>query len=107
VCLLTCLLFHAIPLLRQVELNVLDLHYRLRPPIATSPYLGTIDIDAATIGRMITDGSISGGMIPKIEYALEALTQKIKKVHIINGTGRHSLLLELFTDKGVGTEVTE
>jgi acetylglutamate kinase len=46
-------------------------------------------------------------MIPKIEYALAALQEGVKKVPIINGTKRHALLLELFTDSGIGTEVTE
>ncbi|OQX00798.1 MAG: acetylglutamate kinase [Desulfobacteraceae bacterium IS3] len=56
--------------------------------------------------RMIEQKSISGGMIPKIEYALDALRGGVGKVHIINGKKRHALLLELFTDKGIGTEVT-
>jgi acetylglutamate kinase len=64
-------------------------------------------IDAQTIGRMIKDGSISGGMIPKIEYALEAIRSGVEKVPIINGKRRHAILLELFTDRGIGTEVTE
>lgn len=63
-------------------------------------------IDADTIRRMITEKSISGGMIPKIECAVEALKSGVEKVPIINGTKRHALLLELFTDSGVGTEVT-
>ncbi len=63
-------------------------------------------IEAETIRRMVADGTITGGMIPKIEYAMAAINQGIEKVHIINGTRRHSLLLELFTDKGIGTEVT-
>ncbi|RJP90572.1 MAG: acetylglutamate kinase [Desulfobacteraceae bacterium] len=63
-------------------------------------------IDAETIEKMMEDRIISGGMIPKIEYALDALHNNVKKVQIINGTKRHSLLLELFTDKGIGTEVT-
>jgi len=63
-------------------------------------------IDADRIGRMITDGSVSGGMIPKLEHALTALEQGVGKTHIINGKKRHALLLELFTDKGIGTEVT-
>ena len=63
-------------------------------------------IDADTIRRMITEESISGGMIPKIECALDALKSGVEKVPIINGTKRHALLLELFTDSGVGTEVT-
>jgi acetylglutamate kinase len=63
-------------------------------------------IDADTIRRMIAEKSISGGMIPKIECAVEALKSGVEKVPIINGTKRHALLLELFTDSGVGTEVT-
>ena len=63
-------------------------------------------IDADTIHRMITEKSISGGMIPKIECAVEALKCGVEKVPIINGTKRHALLLELFTDSGIGTEVT-
>ncbi len=63
-------------------------------------------IDAQTAKAMIENGSISGGMIPKIEYALEALKGGVKKVPIINGKRRHAILLELFTDQGIGTEVT-
>lgn len=62
-------------------------------------------INAADIQKMVDDQIIVGGMIPKIEYALDALTSGVGKVQIINGTKRHSLLLELFTDKGIGTEV--
>jgi acetylglutamate kinase len=58
-------------------------------------------IDAATIGRMIADGSISGGMIPKIENALYAIKNGVEKVPIINGKRRHAILLELFTDRGI------
>jgi len=62
-------------------------------------------IDATAINEMITGGSISGGMVPKIEYALDAIENGGEKVQIINGTKRHSVLLELFTDSGIGTEV--
>lgn len=62
-------------------------------------------LDSKLAGRMIQEKTISGGMIPKVEYAIEAIQKGVQKVHIINGTRRHSLLLELFTDKGVGTEV--
>ena len=64
-------------------------------------------IDAATISRLIAEGSISGGMIPKIENALFALKNGVEKVPIINGKRRHAILLELFTDRGIGTEVIE
>ena len=63
-------------------------------------------IDAATIQRMIVEKRITGGMIPKIECALEALKSGVEKVPIINGKRRHAILLELFTDEGIGTEVT-
>jgi acetylglutamate kinase len=62
-------------------------------------------VDRVQAGQMIEDKSISGGMIPKIECALEALEQGIEKVQMINGKRRHALLLELFTDKGIGTEI--
>ncbi len=63
-------------------------------------------IDAEKIKKMVEAKTVSGGMIPKIECALEALNNGVEKVHIINGRKRHALLLELFTDRGVGTEVT-
>ncbi len=62
-------------------------------------------IDSATVGKMVDDKIISGGMIPKIECSVKALKNGVEKVHIINGEKRHALLLELFTDKGIGTEV--
>jgi len=63
-------------------------------------------IGASRIQQMIADGQITGGMIPKIECALEALGAGVQKVPIINGKRRHAILLELFTDQGIGTEVT-
>lgn len=63
-------------------------------------------VDAETVSEMILAGTVSGGMIPKLEYALDALKNGVEKVQIINGTRRHALLLELFTDTGIGTQVT-
>jgi len=63
-------------------------------------------INARQIKKMIDAQGISGGMIPKIEYGLKAIENGVEKVQIINGTQRHSILLELFTDSGIGTEVT-
>ena len=63
-------------------------------------------IKAEQIKKMVDDKTISGGMIPKIEYALEALNIGVDKVHIINGSKKHAVIMELFTDKGIGTEVT-
>jgi acetylglutamate kinase len=64
-------------------------------------------IDAATIEKLIAEQQITGGMIPKIECALEAVKAGVDKVPIINGRRRHAILLELFTDQGIGTEVTQ
>jgi len=54
---------------------------------------------------MIADGSIAAGMIPKIEGCLETLEEGVRKIHIIDGRLRHSLLLEIYTTSGVGTEI--
>lgn len=63
-------------------------------------------ISAENINQMVEEQTVSGGMIPKIECSLEALKNGVEKVHIINGSRRHALILELFTDRGIGTEVT-
>jgi acetylglutamate kinase len=57
------------------------------------------------INEMISDGRIQGGMIPKVECALGALKSGVRKSHIINGKTSHAVLLELFTDSGIGTQV--
>nr|WP_321400248.1 acetylglutamate kinase [uncultured Desulfobacter sp.] len=55
--------------------------------------------------EMIQDNRISGGMIPKVECGLSALNAGVKKAHIINGKIAHAVLLELFTDSGIGTQL--
>jgi acetylglutamate kinase len=55
---------------------------------------------------LMRDGVIDGGMIPKVECALEALAGGVRKVHIIDGRVKHAMLLEIFTDRGIGTEFT-
>ena len=54
---------------------------------------------------MMEDGAISGGMIPKIKCCLEALEEGVTKAHILDGRVPHAVLLEIFTDSGVGTEI--
>jgi len=65
--------------------------------------ISTLDIERAT--QLIRDGVISAGMIPKVECCIEALRGGARKTHIIDGRVRHSVLLEIFTREGVGTEV--
>ena len=57
--------------------------------------------------ELIEDGTISGGMLPKINSALDALANGVGKVHFIDGRMPHSLLLEIFTRSGIGTEVVK
>ena len=62
-------------------------------------------VTAAEARELIADGTISGGMIPKITSAMEALAAGVQKVHFIDGRRPHSLLLEIFTQSGIGTEL--
>ncbi len=55
---------------------------------------------------MIEDGSIAGGMLPKVKSCLKALDMGVKRTHILNGTIPHPIILEIFTDSGIGTMVT-
>ena len=55
---------------------------------------------------MIDDGTVSGGMIPKVETCIEALAQGVAGVVIVNGQTPHAVLLELLTDRGAGTLIT-
>ncbi len=55
--------------------------------------------------RMMSSGAIAGGMIPKVTAALDALAGGVKKTHIVDGRVPHCLLLEIFTRKGLGTEI--
>lgn len=57
------------------------------------------------IEQLVEEGVISGGMIPKLRGAATAVTSGVEKVHIIDGSVSHSILLELFTDSGIGTMV--
>ncbi len=71
-----------------------------RDSLISSLHLGEVD-------ELIDRGVITGGMLPKIKGMAGAVKSGIKKVHIINSSMPHSLLLELFTSEGVGTEITE
>nr|WP_245939592.1 acetylglutamate kinase [Thermovibrio guaymasensis] len=57
------------------------------------------------LSKLISNGTISGGMIPKVKACEIALTGGVKKAHIIDGRVKHSILLEMFTQEGIGTEI--
>jgi len=63
-------------------------------------------ITISQIHDMIKKGQISGGMIPKVEACINGIKAGIKRTHIINGTIHHPIMLEIFTDTGIGTMVT-
>ncbi len=60
-------------------------------------------MSAARVAELVADGTIHGGMLPKINCALDAVNAGVKSSHIIDGRVQHAVLLELFTDEGVGT----
>lgn len=62
-------------------------------------------LKAGEVGSLIEQGVIGDGMLPKVRSGMEALEAGVRKIHIIDGRMSHSLLLEIFTDKGVGTEI--
>jgi acetylglutamate kinase len=63
-------------------------------------------LDSPQVDRLIENGVIRGGMLPKIRCALDAVTRGVSSAHIIDGTVPHAVLLEIFTDQGVGTKIS-
>ncbi len=62
-------------------------------------------ITVEEIYQLIESGDISGGMLPKVDGCIKAIEKGVKRTHILNGTIPHPILLEIFTDKGIGTMV--
>lgn len=75
----------------------------MRDPTVRDSLIPTVS--RAEIEHLREDEIIGGGMIPKVESAMHALSQGVKKVHFIDGRMPHSLLLEIFTNAGIGTEI--
>lgn len=65
------------------------------------------NLDPRQVDALIADGTLYGGMLPKIRCALEAVQGGVKAAHIIDGRVEHAVLLELFTDEGVGTLIRQ
>ncbi len=80
-----------------------DVRGVLRDPSDESTLISTMRVSDAP--KLIADGTLAGGMIPKTEACIEALRQGVRKAHIIDGRISHSLLLEIFTDEGIGTQI--
>jgi len=75
----------------------------LRDPEDPNSLISSLHIDE--VDTLIKNKVISGGMIPKVRACMTAITGDVKKAHIIDGRIKHSLLLEIFTDQGIGTEI--
>jgi acetylglutamate kinase len=91
----------ALPASKLVFLS--DVPGLLRDPGDPSSILATLR--AGDVAMLIAQGVIDGGMLPKVQSGIEALHAGVRKIHMIDGRMPHSLLLEIFTDKGVGTEI--
>ena len=77
----------------------------LKDPTDPSTLFSTLHL--GDLSTLKTEGVISGGMLPKVESCADAIKSGVKKVHLVDGRMAHSLLLEIFTREGVGTEITE
>jgi len=84
---------------------VSDVPGLLKDPEDPSTLFSTLHLSETA--KLKEEGVISGGMLPKIESCEDAIREGVKKVHLVDGRMAHSLLLEIFTRQGVGTEITE
>jgi len=75
----------------------------LRDPQDPASLISTLAVDE--VARLKEDGTISKGMLPKVDSAVRALNSGVHRVHFVDGRHPHALLLEIFTDSGVGTEI--
>ena len=84
---------------------VSDVPGLLRDPADPTSLIGTLH--AGEVPELEREGVIAGGMLPKIESSLAALRAGVRKVHLVDGRMPHSLLLEIFTTRGVGTQIVK
>ena len=84
---------------------VSDVPGLMKDPSDAATLLSTLNL--GEIEGLKRDGVISGGMLPKIASCADAIREGVRKVHLVDGRMAHSLLLEIFTRQGVGTEITE
>ena len=84
---------------------VSDVPGLLKDPSDPSTLFSTLHLSETA--QLKSSGIISGGMLPKIESCEDAIREGVKKVHLVDGRMAHSILLEIFTRQGVGTEITQ
>jgi acetylglutamate kinase len=77
----------------------------MRNPAKEDTLLSTVHVNQ--VDGLINDGIISGGMIPKVEACMRSVKAGVRKTHIVDGRIPHSMLLEFFTDEGIGTQIVQ
>ena len=82
-----------------------DVRGLMQDPADDSTLIPSLKVDE--VDGLIKDGTIGGGMIPKVRSSVEALEAGVGKVHMVDGRVSHSLLLEIFTESGIGTEIVK
>ncbi len=97
---------HVAAAVRAEKLVVLSDTHGIRTDV-NDPESWISTIDEAKIAEMVDDGTISAGMMPKVEACITALEGGVGKAHIIDGRIPHSLLLEIYTDRGIGTQIVK
>ena len=75
----------------------------MKDPSDESTLISTLRADE--VDGLVADGTIAKGMVPKVNSAVRALAHGVHRVHFVDARKPHSILLEIFTDKGVGTEI--
>ena len=85
-------------------INMTDIRGVMRDPADESSLISVVPADTAP--ELISEGVISGGMIPKVECCIDAIQRGVQKVFIIDGRVKHAILIECLTDEGVGTMFT-
>ena len=95
---------HVAAAVKAEKLVVLSDTHGIRTDV-NDPESWISSVNEANIEKMLTDGTISSGMMPKVESCITALDGGAGKAHIIDGRIPHSLLLEIYTDKGIGTQI--
>lgn len=97
---------HVAAAVKAEKLVVLSDTHGIREDV-NDPESWISSVNEAQIAKMIDDGTISSGMMPKVESCITALNGGAGKAHIIDGRIPHSLLLEIYTDKGIGTQIVK
>ena len=89
---------------RSIDVSSAGLPFRAGPD-PDDPSTVIHQASVAVIDEIVRDGGVQGGMIPKVEACANAVRAGVGQAHILDGREPHALLLELFTDSGVGTMV--